>query len=504
MKNDPSSRPLDVLLLLEGTYPYVQGGVSSWVNRLLHGFPNLRFGVIFLGSARNDYDGKKYVIADNVLHYEEHFLYDAQYMRAPRQPSHAAPDIERIRAAHASFRQDSLSEASGIDIQNLIDGMGTTEKQFMHNRAIWDFFLESYQAIENKPAFIDYFWTLRGMHSPLWLLKRIVDNAPIAKIYHSASTGYSGYLGALLAHSQKGTLIVSEHGIYTKERRIDLMLAQWIHDKGRFLGRGDTVGHIRELWIRFFEILARVAYQEAHHIVSLYAGARDLQIKDGAPLAKLSTIPNGVSVSTFSPARHAFSDTGNIIAFIGRVVPIKDIKTYIRAVRLLTDRDPDIRAWIVGPEEEDPEYFRECQLLIRHLRLDTQVQFLGYRSTVEILRGIRLSVLSSISESLPLAVLESFAAGIPVIATDVGSCRELILGKSPEDRNIGAAGEVVAIANPNALAVSIEKVLYHREIWTEMSSAAIARVERFYQENHMFAAYQTLYGLKGKDKTWQE
>jgi glycosyltransferase involved in cell wall biosynthesis len=503
MKNDLPPKSLDVLFLLEGTYPYVRGGVSSWVNRLLHGFPDLHFGVIFLGSSRDDYDGQKYIITDNVLHYEEHFLDDAQNMHAPRH-SHAAPDVEKIRAAHANFRRGPLSEASGIDMQNLVDSMGTTEEQFMHDRAVWNFFLESYQKIEDKPAFIDYFWTLRGMHSPLWLLKRIVENAPTAKIYHSASTGYAGYLGALLAYRQKGPLIISEHGIYTKERRIDLMLAQWINDKGRFLEKGDAISHIRELWIRFFEILARVAYQEARHIVSLYVGARELQIKDGAPLPKLSTIPNGVSVPTFSSARHAFSDTGNIIALIGRVVPIKDIKTYIRAVRLLADRDPDIRAWIVGPEEEDPDYFRECRLLIQHLRLDAQVQFLGYQSTVEILGSIRLSVLSSISEGLPLAVLESFAAGIPVIATDVGSCRELILGKSPEDREIGSAGEIVAIANPNALAASIQKVLYHREIWTEMSSAAIARVERFYQENHMFAAYQALYGLKGKDETWPE
>jgi glycosyltransferase involved in cell wall biosynthesis len=67
---------------------------------------------------------------------------------------------------------------------------------------------------------------------------------------------------------------------------------------------------------------------------------------------------------------------------------------------------------------------------------------------------VGLLVLSSISEALPLVILEGYAAGVPCVSTDVGSCRQLVEGLGPIDRSIGASGEIVGIANPTELATS--------------------------------------------------
>ena len=64
----------DVCLLLEGTYPYVRGGVSTWVKQLIEGMQDLSFSIIFLGASPDDYDKPAYEIPDNVVHIEIHYL----------------------------------------------------------------------------------------------------------------------------------------------------------------------------------------------------------------------------------------------------------------------------------------------------------------------------------------------------------------------------------------------------------------------------------------------
>ena len=67
---------VDVALLLEGTFPYVSGGVSSWVNQIIRAHPDLRFAVVFIGSRRSDYGDMRYALPDNVVHLEAHYLHD--------------------------------------------------------------------------------------------------------------------------------------------------------------------------------------------------------------------------------------------------------------------------------------------------------------------------------------------------------------------------------------------------------------------------------------------
>src|SRR6201991_2070048 len=67
----------DVCLLLEGTFPYVRGGVSSWVNQMIRSYPGIRFAIAFVGSREEDYHGAAYELPDNVVHFEAHYRYEA-------------------------------------------------------------------------------------------------------------------------------------------------------------------------------------------------------------------------------------------------------------------------------------------------------------------------------------------------------------------------------------------------------------------------------------------
>ena len=128
------------------------------------------------------------------------------------------------------------------------------------------------------------------------------------------------------------------------------------------------------------------------------------------------------------------------------MVPIKDIKTYIKAVHTLKQSVPDLRAYVLGPADEDPAYARECRALVEHLQLEETLTFTGKVDVRDYFSEIDVNVLTSLSEAQPLVILETGAAGIPTVATDVGACREMILGASREKPALGPGGAVVATA----------------------------------------------------------
>ncbi|MCZ2337916.1 MAG: GT4 family glycosyltransferase PelF [Chitinophagales bacterium] len=75
MQTSPDTRT-DVCLLLEGTWPYVRGGVSSWINQMILGMPEVTFSVVFIGGSRVASPTRQYAIPDNVKHIEEVYLED--------------------------------------------------------------------------------------------------------------------------------------------------------------------------------------------------------------------------------------------------------------------------------------------------------------------------------------------------------------------------------------------------------------------------------------------
>ncbi|ACR30070.1 GT4 family glycosyltransferase PelF [Burkholderia glumae] len=496
----------DVCLLLEGTFPFVRGGVSSWVNEMLRAYPHLRFAVVFIGSREEDYRDAAYALPDNVVHFEAHYLY-ATAGSVDERPREVAGDpaaFAQSARLHEALRGASGAQRTGGDsVAALMAQMAPTlgahgtlnEQQFSTSRAAWDFIVDQYERHCTDPSFTDYFWTVRIMHKPLWQLANVAEQLPPARLYHTVSTGYAGFLGTLLHYRSGRPLLVSEHGIYTKERKIDLLQSQWIRDnRGAFERDISRISYFRELWVRFFEALGRLAYEAADEIVALYEANRLRQVADGAPAAKTRSIPNGVDVDALAPLVAQRTDgPRRVVALIGRVVPIKDIKTFIRAMFVASHSRPDLEGWIVGPEEEDPAYALECRALVESLGLASRVKFLGFQRIDAVLPKIDLIALSSISEALPLVVLEGFAAGVPAITTDVGSCRQLIEGYGDEDRALGSAGAVVPIADPARFARAALALLDDDTRWRVAQQAGLARVRRYYTKAQMTDRYAALY-----------
>ena len=498
--NFPTAAQADIALLLEGTFPYVSGGVSSWVNQIIRAYPEYTFAIVFLGSRREDHGKPKYELPANVVHFEEYFLYDN--LTSSSQPSARAGDPEAFR--YSAVLHEKLKQLAAPDealrsfreiARAMLPGGKLTLDDFLHSEASWEIICDHYRRYCTDPSFVDYFWTVRIMHQPLWLLARIAHNLIPVRAMHAVSTGYAGFLGALLHQSRGVPMILSEHGIYTKERKIDLFKSEWIRDNRNVFQRDPTeLSYFRKMWIGFFEWLGRFCYDAANPIIALYEANRLRQVADGADASRTFNIPNGISLPRFAPLRALRPATPPpILCLIGRVVPIKDIKTFIRAMRRVVNQMPEAEGWIAGPEDEDRSYAQECHDLVRSLGLENHVRFLGFQKVDELMPKIGLTILSSISEALPLVILEGYAAGVPTVSTDVGSCRQLVEGLDEADRAIGSSGAIVNIADPQALADAAIALLADGEAWQAASQAGIARVERYYTDRMMFDRYRQVY-----------
>ena len=492
----------DITLLLEGSYPFVRGGVSAWVHALIQGLPELRFSLVYLGAEQAPGNTMRYALPDNVQALHCHYLLDADHESVPSASPGDADYFADSAQLHAWFRHPAgRPEARWIDrvlLQSERED-GACAKDFFHSQAAWKAITESYLHNCPQSSFQDYFWSLRNMHSPLFRLARVARSIAPSRCYHAISTGYAGLLGAMLQQHTGRPLVLTEHGIYTKERTIELHSLHLREQQGLLSPRGEVgLAYPDASWVRLFEGMGRLAYAAANPIISLYEVNRQRQIVDGAEPARTQVIPNGVEVERYVPLRAQRSQQiPPVLGLIGRVVPIKDIKTFIRSIAALAAQMPQVQGWLIGPEEEDPGYVVECRALVESLGLGAHIRFLGFQKIDDVMAQLGLVVLTSISEAFPLVIGESHASGIPVLATDVGACRDLIEGRDAEDRALGPAGAVVPIADPEALAQAAFQLLNEPGRWRAAQQAGIRRVERYYRQSHVLDSYRAVYRSVG-------
>ena len=500
----------DVCLLLEGTYPYAAGGVSSWVDQIIRGMPDLSFSLFYLGNQKSMRGAPAYKLPENVVSLSEVFLYD-QLSSAELTPSKAPRDLAKL--FYHSLRKflagktDAVRIAKFWELIECLDAIGGnyTFGNLCKDFEAWELQLELYQRLAPTESFIDFFWTTRFLPLPIWHLLSGRHDLPAARVYHSVTTGYAGLIGAVAARKFKAPYLITEHGIYNNERLAEISRADWIYEAESTVFRySEGLSVFKRLWVEFFFFLSRVAYSSADLVFALYQGNATLQIEYGADPRKMEVLPNGIDPNKFDEAlqkrseRRRTASEKHCIGFIGRVVTIKDVKTLIRAARILIQNVPGAVIQIIGPTNEDPEYFEECQAMVSEFGLPEVVLFLGSQDIVKVLDQIDVMILTSLSEGLPLVILEAFSAGIPVVATDVGSCRELIHGRSPEDQALGPAGIVTRVASPSETAAALQKLITNPSLMRDMGAAGRRRVERYYTQKALLARYHQVY----TDHSW--
>lgn len=488
MPSGPSERTADVCLIAEGCYPYVAGGVSTWIDWLIRSHPELTFTVLAIlpGAPTSE---PRYGRPSNLLSIE-HVRLDDNRLGTVRAWPDATPE------QMADLIGQLLNDGDATHLTELMTLLGPPGHKIaldtlLNSPEAWQTMCNHYGSMSHA-AFLGYFWAWRTLVGGLFRV--LTCPLPAARIYHAVSTGYAGLIGARAAIETGRTSIITEHGIYSNERRIEILMADWISnsiDNG--LDLTDDRKDIRELWARAFESFAHVAYSSATEIIALYEANQSFQYALGAGPEKLSVIPNGVDIERFGEIQKQHHNRPTI-AFIGRVTPIKDVQTFIDVAERLRVQFPDLQALVIGPMDEDPEYAQGCIAEVNRRRLADTVTFTGAVNVVDYLGRIDVMVLTSISEALPLVILEAGAAGVPCVATDVGACREILEGRINEKNAIGRGGMVAPVGANEEIAAAIALLLEDPDRLQAYGDNLQRRVREHYRAGAVADAYGALYG----------
>jgi glycosyltransferase involved in cell wall biosynthesis len=153
-----------------------------------------------------------------------------------------------------------------------------------------------------------------------------------------------------------------------------------------------------------------------------------------------------------------------VFGFVGRLVPIKDPETLLRAFALVREQVPTARLHFVG----DGELKDTVRTLAAALGFADAVELLGWRKDLRgVYDGIDVLVLSSRSEGTPFALVEAMAAGRPVVATDVGGVADILVD--------GVTGILVTPRDPPALAAAMTRLALDPVLRSRLGAAARAR-----------------------------
>ncbi len=475
----------DICLVVEGSYPYVTGGVSSWLQWLMEKMKEFTFSIVALIPEEKKHEERKYSFPDNVVSYQEFVLFDYDEIEK-HLPSKLSREkwqgmSDSLYQLMKDWRKGVLSEGSLFLIRDLVNNETPgIFRNFLEDEAAFALLTKIYEKRRVDAGFLKYFYAHRSIHLILFRILSLYQKLPSSKIYHSPGTGYAGMLACLKSALDGKKSIITEHGIYLQEREMELLRAGWLDDP-----------YLKEMWIDFFSAICRWQYNSCNRIITLYQGNKCLEVEYGARAEKIMVVPNGIEVARFKKARCSrCTKDPRMVGLVGRVDNVKDIKTFLQVMAIVKKEYQKVAAWIIGPTDNQPEYYTECTELLDMLGLNDTISFTGIADVLDYYKKMDVLVLTSIKEAMPLVVMEAMTCGIPVVTTDVGACNELVYGL---DDGIGPAGIVARIRDVQAIAVATVKILKDRELASDFGENGIKRIERLYREDLIIKQYFNIY-----------
>jgi polysaccharide biosynthesis protein PelF len=424
---------LSVLLETEGTYPYAAGGVSTWCHTLCTGLADVDFTLFAVTGQAGP--SPHYDLPPNVRSVRALPLWGGSEPSVHFRPGVPFSDVyaSRLRTTSTIVERDFLPAFEDV-LRGIVAPTRVTREE---GRALY-FLYRFFQKHNYKRAFQDpgTWATFERILSPAvgamgaslsladaaiglrWLYHFLLPlnaSLPNTDLTHTTAAGTCG-LSSIAAHWAYGTpMLVTDHGVYLRER---------------YLAVSETSFPFVQKWLltRLAHYMSRLCYQTAAIVAPVCNYNRRWEERLGTDPAKIQTIYNGISTDDFVPGPkppHA-SDRPTVVA-AAHVYPLKDIETMIQSCAVARSRVPDVQYRVYGSLDIDPAYTRRCRALIHSLGLEQNVTLCGFHDTpTRLYHEGDLSILSSISEGFPYAVLESMACQRPVVGTDVGGLSEAV------------------------------------------------------------------------------
>jgi glycosyltransferase involved in cell wall biosynthesis len=226
--------------------------------------------------------------------------------------------------------------------------------------------------------------------------------------------------------------------------------------------------------------LARATYAAADVVAPVTDANARWEEGLGLDPGKIHVLYNGVA----SPAPPAPPPGTKTVVSVGRIDPLKDVHTMLRAAEETFRHVPDATFLHYGPVtagEED--YGRSCGTLHARLGLGDRFRFMGRTSDPEgVVRDADVVLMTSISEGLPMSILEAMGQGRPVVTTGVGGVPDVVRG----------CGVISAPGDAHALAMGVVSLLRRPDLAWRLGQRGHRRLARTFDEAACVSGYRGL------------
>ncbi len=493
-----------MLLCTEGTYPFEGGGVSTWCDILCGELPEFDFTVYAVtGGTEVSY---RYELPPNVRDVVHIPLWGTrepgEYVLAGESAAalrgrrlRTTPDV--VEAEFVPLLRRLLREMRRDEPDLGRDGGPVLWRMWRYfrrhdwwstwkSRAAWRAFVEEMTAsgergsldtpVAERPTVSDLTTAMQWLYNYLYPLSAPV---PETDLVHTTIAGFPGLPGVVAACEHGTPMVVTEHGVWVRERYISIASGPFSPFAKHFLM--DLSRHVARLNYTYARIVAPVSNFNVRW-ERLYGVAPE----------KIQTVYNGVDPGLFVPRPKPPHTAGRpVVVAAARIFPLKDIETMIRSAVVARAGIPDVRYLVYGSLDADPPYVERCRALIAELDLEETFVLAGHHNQPAALFAEGdISALSSISEGFPYTVLESMACGRPVVGTDVGGVREALEG----------FGIVVPPRDPEAFGQAVVRLLGDDDLRTRLGRQAREHVLAWFRTEHSIGSYRELYRRLDSDR----
>jgi glycosyltransferase involved in cell wall biosynthesis len=302
-----------------------------------------------------------------------------------------------------------------------------------------------------------------------WIARAAAVPTPQTDLLHVTAAGWA-VIPALVHKQLFGTdMLLTEHGVYVREAY--LAAARSASSQGeRFLSS------------RLARGLSRAAYTAADSVAPVTEANAAWERGLGVDPEKIRVIQNGID----APASYT-DPPGNLkVVSVGRIDPLKDVQTMLRVAVEVHRRVPGARFEYWGPPTKGQEaYARACEELARRLGAEECFRFMGStRDPHGVVRDADVVLMTSISEGLPMSILEAMAQARPVVATAVGGVPEVLRG----------CGIVPPPGDVHAIATGVATLLTNPKLAAHLGQRGFSRVHRVYTQKACLDGYRDLLG----------
>ena len=462
-----------VLLTTEGTYPYAVGGVTSWCDLIVRALEEFDWQVMPIIAAH----GRPPVCAlpsharllGPVELWSEGVPRGWPLVRTERRTGFELP-AALVRALLTWEGDPQALRDALVWCRRFPAGV---RRSFRSHHA-WTAYKDALREVMQEripeagtPPRVDLVEAAMLYQTLYWVARTAAVPTPPTDVLHVTAAGWAA-IPALAHRALHDTpMVLTEHGVYVREAYL-AGVRSMLPAGSRFIAT------------RLARGLARAAYAAADVVASVTGANASWEEGLGLDPAKIHVLYNGVT-ATGPPVPPPRAKT---VVSVGRIDPLKDVHTMLRTAAETLRHEPDATFLHYGPVtagEED--YGRSCMALHARLGLGERFRFMGRTTDPEgVVRDADVVLMTSISEGLPIAILEAMGQGRPIVTTGVGGVPDVVRG----------CGVIAAPGDAHALAMGLLSLLRRPGLAWRLGRRGHRRLARTFNEASCVSGYRDL------------